>query len=519
MKWPAPERALLLRAGAAVFTGLLLAGAYPPVDIDLLAWCAFVPLILAVRGQSLRRAAGLGALAGSTFWLSTLFWLTRVTFAGWVTICLYCAIYWIPFAWFCSRLFTRRGRYLFPLLAACLWVGLEHLRSQLFTGFAWNTLAVSQVHQLSILQLASWGGAAAIAFVVIFFNAALSVALVRLCTVSHRRARYWQPELWMALLLLLGVRHWGDAQLSVSRPETDCVSVGLIQPNIPQVEKWSSAHEQRIYESLERWTLLAQHAHALDLVIWPETAVPDYVRYNEDLLDFVRSQAGDGAPILVGSMDAEWLESGPLYFNSSFLINARGELLGRYDKRHLVMFGEYVPLRRWMPFMSALTPIGASFTPGQRPGLIALPNKDITMGVLICFEDTVSALSRDLALGGAHFLVTQTNDAWFDPLWGSQQHLQHGVLRSVETGLPTVRCANTGVTGMISKHGRIGDVLTGPDGHTRVGGFSIVDVPCEPIHQATFYTRHGNVFVVLCALPLFLLLLWQLWASKRPGTA
>ena len=292
-----------------------------------------------------------------------------------------------------------------------------------------------------------------------------------------------------------------------------------MQPNIPEVEKWSEAHEQRIYEALERWTVLAQQAGALDLVIWPETAVPDYVRYNEGLLDFVRSQAGDGAPILVGSMDAEWLDSGPVYFNSSFLINGQGELLGRYDKRHLVMFGEYVPLRRWLPFMSALTPIGASFTPGRRPGLIPLPGPEVVMGVLICFEDTVSALSRDLALGGAHFLVTQTNDAWFDPLWGSRQHLQHGILRSVETGLPTVRCANTGVSGLITGGGRVRELLTDPEGDARIAGFSIVEVPCARIPQATPYTLHGDVFVAWCAAPLFLLLLRTLLRRRQHPVA
>jgi apolipoprotein N-acyltransferase len=185
----------------------------------------------------------------------------------------------------------------------------------------------------------------------------------------------------------------------------------------------------------------------------------------------------------------------PRYFNSSFLFETNGVLAQGYDKRHLVMFGEYVPLERYLPFMTAMTPIGASFSPGATSTVFRLEGPDVAFSSLICFEDTVAGLARESVRNGARLLINQTNDAWFDPSAASRQHMAHCILRCVENGVPAIRVGNTGVTCCIDPHGRITEILEGKDGHSAFPGFvcSSVVVPGEEF-TFTPYTRHGDLF-------------------------
>lgn len=244
-------------------------------------------------------------------------------------------------------------------------------------------------------------------------------------------------------------------------------------------------------------------------MIWPETAVPDYVRESRRSYALVRELARQGAPILVGSMDIAWAdEGGPEYYNSSLLFDRNGMLVEVYDKQHLVMFGEYIPLRRFLPFMTAMTPIEESFDPGSESKVFELASPSISFSVLICFEDTVARLSRRAVRNGAQLLINQTNDAWFEETIASWQHMTHSVFRAVENRTPMVRTANTGVSCGIDAYGRIHDLLADGDGHTFITGFNIVHsrVPAKD-RALTFYTRYGDVFgwtgVVVNAALLF----------------
>ena len=184
-----------------------------------------------------------------------------------------------------------------------------------------------------------------------------------------------------------------------------------------------------------------------------------------------------------------------------------------YDKRHLVVFGEYIPLQPYVPFIKALTPISESFSPGSTSTVFCLERPPVRFSVLICFEDTVARLARDSVRNGARLLVNQTNDAWFDPSSASRQHMIQCVFRCVENGVPAVRCANTGVSCTIDRLGRIRDVLDDGAGHVSVMGFrwSRVDVPGAAM-PLTFYTRHGDVFAQACLVLGLIAIGW----SARP---
>jgi apolipoprotein N-acyltransferase len=252
------------------------------------------------------------------------------------------------------------------------------------------------------------------------------------------------------------------------------------------------------------------------LVIWPETALPDDVVSSPRSYELVRSLCEQGTPILVGSMDTVYRDDrAPAYFNSSFLFDRHGALIQGYDKRHLVMFGEYVPLERYLPFMTAMTPIGASFSPGATSTVFRVESAPVAFASLICFEDTVAPLARESVRNGARLLINQTNDAWFDPSAGSRQHMAHCVLRCVENRVPAVRVGNTGVTCSIDSFGRMEGVLKNSDGRVAFPGFlcTSVTVPGEGF-ELTPYTRHGDVFGQVSA---GLGMLLTAWMMIRPG--
>lgn len=523
-------RSLLQRWGAeaaAVLTGLLLAAAFPPLELREAAWIALVPLLVAVRFVSPRDALRLGFAAGALGWLLSIHWLSRVTVAGWCLLSLYCALYVGAAAWFAARWWRRHGtdRFL-PNLAfmaglAAWWAGLEWVRSHFATGFPWNALGVSQYRNAALLQVAAWGGVYAVSALIVWVNAGIAATVLRYAERGGRWGRRPHPELFAAFLLVAlafagGVYRIRGMDLGETR-----LRAALIQTNIPQDDKWDEAKVELIYQRLRDLTLAALHSGPLDLVIWPESALPDDVRSSPPSYDLVYTLCTNGVPILVGSMDTEWPDAGPpRYFNSTFLFDAEGMLAGAYDKRHLVPFGEYVPLRRLLPFMKAMTPIPDSFTPGRTSTVFRLSSPPVSFSALICFEDTVAPLARTSVRNGARLLVNQTNDAWFDPSSASRQHMAQCVLRCVENAVPAVRVANTGVTCHIDRRGAVRAILADDRGGTVFEGFIPVTVEVPPDDMPlTFYTRHGDLFAVT-ALLAGLATALALWRDGRaPGFA
>ncbi|MBN1269241.1 MAG: apolipoprotein N-acyltransferase [Kiritimatiellae bacterium] len=506
---------------AAVSTGLLLAASFPPLEIKEAGWFALVPFLLAAAKVDPRRSARLGFLAGAVFWLFSIHWLTHVTIVGWITLALYCALYVMPFtviaAWWIRRWGTggiARNIALMGVLALS-WVGLEYLRSTLFTGFPWNPLGVSQYRNLTIIQAAEWGGVYAVSAVMVWVNAAIALTILRHLELRGRIRLRPHPELIAGLLVWVGVHAYGWSTFRAPVPAGVPFRAALIQPNIPQVEKWTAEFVTAIYTRLQSLTEAAVRVGPPDLVIWPETAVPDDIRDSAPSYTLVYELARLGVPILVGSMDAAWTdEEGPVYYNSSFLFDTAGSIVQGYDKQHLVIFGEYVPFRRALPFMKAMTPIQESFSAGSTATIFRVEGNAAPFSVLICFEDTVARLARKAVRNGARLLVNQTNDAWFDPSSGSRQHMTHCVFRCVENRVPAFRATNTGVTCAIDRFGRVYDELLDDKGRTLIAGFRITEADVPPADlRLTFYTRHGDVLGILGVAVMVVMLV----VSRIPG--
>lgn len=486
---------------AAMLSGILLFLSFPPFEVAFLGWIALIPLIVTCAGATPRRAAFLGWLAGALFFTGTLYWLRHVSWLGFIALAFYCALYFIPFAIFISlrpcgwRNMKRFKNIGWILGASLVWVASEYLRSLLFTGFGWNLLGVSQYAQGSLIQIAQWGGVYLISAVMIFVNVASSATLLQYTSGLRSSGYRLHIELMSACFLVALTSCFGLRVLLAEEAPSKPIRIALIQPNIPEVGNWEIADPELIYKRLENLTDLAGRTLDLDLIIWPETALPDCVRYSPRSAELIqRTTAATGVPLLVGSMDLAWNTVGePDFFNCSILFNPSGELLETYKKQHLVLFGEYIPFDEKIPAINALTPIGSSFTPGKEATQFNLPADPRAFSALICFEDVLPHLARRAAQAGATWLVNQTNDSWFDPDCGSKQHMANAIFRSVETRLPMVRCTNTGITCAIDSKGIISQTI-GP----RTEGFHTVEIHPITNPQLTFYTRFGDLFAQTC---------------------
>ncbi len=513
----------------ATCTGILLFSAFPPLEWAWAAWLALVPLGLAVAGRRLGEASALSFWAGLVFWIPSLWWIHRVTIAGWIALSAYCALYMIPPAWVFAELGrrsvpSRPGGSLGSALAiAATWVGWEVVRGRLATGFPWNDLGVSQYRHWGWIQHAAWGGVPAVSVAVAFFNGlAWSWAWARMERVRPPTAR--AEHLVGGCLLLLA---WlsGLAQLATPVASDVELRVALVQPAVPQNEKWTPESYTRMYQDLQRLSLAAL-ALQPSLLVWPETALPENVRESREPLALVHSVTSHGVPLVFGALDAERDDDGNVrYYNAAILM--KPELaLEVYRKQHLVLFGEYVPFRSVLPVLGRLVPMDFDLTPGHTPTVFRIQQPaEIPFSTMICFEDTMAPLARRFVQQGARWLLVLTNDAWFDGTWGHRQHFVQSIFRAVECGVPLVRCANSGVTGWVDPKGRIGGrqgeaagTLPITDAHGRpVMGFLTVQVPIALAGwNATPWVRHGPWFPwTLACIGVTLTLVVAVVAYKR----
>jgi apolipoprotein N-acyltransferase len=233
------------------------------------------------------------------------------------------------------------------------------------------------------------------------------------------------------------------------------LKVAVIQGNIDQVEKWLPATKATTLDKYLRMTRHELAGQAPDLVVWPETAVPFYLNESRELTRLTSLAATGGVHILTGSPHRN-IDPGAKnyrYYNSAFLIDGRGRVTGRYDKEHLVPFGEYVPLKKLLFFLGPLVEATADFSPGT--DLHPIPCQNTRLGVLICFESIFPDLARRQTDAGAGLLINLTNDAWYGRSSAPWQHLSMAVFRAVENRRGLARAANTGVSGFIDPLGRM----------------------------------------------------------------
>jgi apolipoprotein N-acyltransferase len=410
-------------------------------------------MLVAAVSRPPRIAFGWGWLAGLVFFMVLLRWLNftfRVyTAMPWPVSLLptlalagYCGLYFALVACAVAWITARRSPTWALAAAPFLWIAAEWGRGRILGGFPWGTLGYTQYQHLPVIQVAELGGVHAVSFVVIAVNVAFACALV----LSWRRAVL---ALALAGVLVLATLQFGWSRLRETWPQPE-VTVAVVQPAIDQPLKWDPEFAER---TLAISLALTQQAGAVhpDLTVWPETSTPTPVRRDPGLLATLRDLAtAYRMPLLVGSIDLD--DRGGLPRNSAFLLTEQG-IVGRYDKIHLVPFGEYVPLSRLIGFVRGWAEFIADLEPGSQPVVFAGP--PAPFGVVICYEGIFPELFRDFVRRGARLMVNMTNDAWFGRTSGPVQHLAMYAFRAIEHRISVVRVANTGVSAFIAPSGQM----------------------------------------------------------------
>lgn len=485
-------------AGAS---GWILTLGFAPFSQPVAAWIGLIPLAYYGQRQQpeTRETFLLGWFFGLSHFLTSLSWLQTVTIAGWVVLSAYLAVYpalwfvlWVRFSGQNPSRMTSLGNIRHGFLGASAWVLTEWLRGVVFTGFGWNSLGVSQGDLLLIAQVADLGGVLLVSWVVVFAGLTLTLTARRF-ELEIRGSQKWRPR-WdfTAGVIVVGLTMvYGARTLLRPLPEPSIrLRYAAIQPSVPQ-DPWRSAKVSRVADELRKWSELALiGGEAVDLLVWPESLAGTGWREEPELQSAVQAVRRMGArALLLGSLDVR----GPDTFNCAVLLQGpEGKVPEVYDKTHLVVMGEYVPLADFFPWLRRLVPPGGDLTAGQEPGIFSMESPNIRMAPLICFEDTVPRVVRRAARKLPHLLVNLTNDAWFGSSAGSRQHLENARLRAVETRLPLLRATNDGVTALINPRGVITAEVRDPvSGSVREPGFLAGELELgEP--QTTFYTRWGE---------------------------
>lgn len=483
---------------SALVLGCLSGGLFwasiPRPDFSLVAWVFLIPCLLATAwlppGQALAAAMAGGVVSGvgRAYWIApTIHQYGNVPYVPAILttalLIAYLGAYWIAFFWIYGKL--SRPSLLTPWLAGFVWILLEWIQSWLLSGFPWYLVGYTQHANLPLLQVASLTGVYGLGFLVVLVNAA--IAQLFSCKLALSRiAGILAPP----ILLLTVVHLWGSNRLeSLQAERGDTLLIGVIQGNVSQDRKW--LQDQRKAATAHFSGLARQFpADSLDLIVFPETALPFYLEHpanqehRAELANLARTLR---TPLLVGSLGGTPAEG---VFNRAFLFDRSGEVVDYADKVHLVPFGEYLPFPWLFGHLRGLTAESGMFTHGAEHKALRLPGAGVRFGIFICFESVFPAITRTLANLSSSFLVTTTNDAWFGYTAAPRQHFIKAVLRAVETGLPVVRAANTGISGSISAAGEIQQT-------TGLFQTETFFATVTPRIRTTFYSRHGDLLILL----------------------
>ncbi len=396
-----------------------------------------------------------------------------------------------------TSLIVRRAGPSGLLVAPAVWVATELGRGRLFTGFPWVLLGYSQAPLLPVAQLASAIGVYGLsAFVAMLSAAGAYLVLVR------GRSRYVPAT--VAGVLLVTVAVWGSLRIADGRltREGTAITVGLVQGNVPQDQKWDPMRSGTIFRDYLSLTKTAI-AHGARFVVWPEASTP-FV-FGQDVAGTAQIEAlarAAQATLLIGS---DYVEGGQ-YYNAAIVVRPDGRVGPVYRKMHLVPFGEYVPLKPVFFFAAPLVRAVSNFSAGDEATL--LPVDGHAASTAICYEIVYPELVRRFVDEGSQLLTTITNDAWFGRSSAPYQHFEQASLRAVEEGRYLVRSANTGISGIVDPYGR---VLARTKLFTPVAMVGTVRF----LTDTTLYARFGDVIAYLCCAITLAALLAALTDRRR----
>jgi apolipoprotein N-acyltransferase len=563
------RRALLL----SITSGLLFYLSFAPVEFSPLAWLAPVPLLCLVRLEEPTRRMGWACyLGGLAFFAPALHWMRLgdpLMYFAWWSLAGYLAAYF-PIAVGLMRVAVHRWKVPLVIAAPLIWVGLEFARAHLMTGFAWYFVGHSQYRWLELIQISDVVGAYGVSFVMIATAAALTGMIpaswmVRLGLINTNKpmpadeidqpAVTTRPTSYIegmtpahAWPVLAAVAYmaavWGYGAMSRSQADFQHgPRVALIQGNFPASIR--IAEDKRMPQLLTHLKLTGLAVREQpDIIVWPEAmfrwplasapagwtdeqiqkaspyAPVEFWRDTNVARTLINEAEKTNAAMIFGIECVDLKATGVDQFNSALLVNTERGIASRYDKIHLVPFGEYIPFQKSMPWLSKFTPYPMDFGLDAGTQAVVFEHRDWRMIPVICFEDTVPHLVRHM-IGSAtkgdtdrpvDMLVNLSNDGWFHGSSGLDQHLITSAFRAVECRTPLIRAVNTGVSAVIDGDGAIREPDVMIDGDTlkkttfvdpqtgrwrkQVNAALVQAVPLD--NRRSLYVRYGDWFALLC---------------------
>ncbi len=475
----------------ALFAGIVSATGFAPLNLWPVTLAAFAVLVLLVAdAQTLRGVLLRGWLFGVGHFALGLNWIAGAfryqdampVWLGWVAV-VALAIYLAVYPAMAAGLAWRGGRgrpFVLVVFFAAAWIVTEWLRAGVFTGFAWNPLGVVLV-PTPVDGLARWIGSYGLSGLAALFAGTLALAVI------DRRRISWV----VGLAIALPAAGWLAVHGGTGTTDR---TIRIVQPNIGQQDKHEPAFDERNFRRLA--ALTGKPGPAPRLILWPEAAVPYFLEEERWARERIAALMGPNDAILTGGDALVFDRRGKVTAarNSLFAMTADAELIGRYDKAHLVPYGEYLPMR---PLLSAiglsrLVPGDLDFLAGPGPRTFALPGFG-KAGVQICYEIIFSGEVVD-ARDRPDFVFNPSNDAWFGS-WGPPQHLAQARLRAIEEGMPVVRSTPTGISAVIDAHGRLLFALP----YEKAG---YIETRLPAAQSPTLFARFGNILPLAFALLL-----------------
>jgi apolipoprotein N-acyltransferase len=488
----------------AGITGILIWLSFPGGgELWPLLFVALVPLFVVIRKGSCKEAGLYGLAAGIVHFLLLLYWIVTVleqygnlhwviSVLALVALAFYMSIYLLIFSILARYVFLAFPAGVVLWLLPTLWVGIDWLRGILFSGFPWMDLGYGLWEKTDLIQIADLFGHHGVTWTIVFTNVFLTILLSQKQRVTSVFILVTSLVLVFGSSALYSKLRIAEISTIISDHNIKRMKVGIVQGNIDQSLKWSESHQK---ETVDRYLSLSRTLFTekpVELLVWPETALPFYPQNNEYMRLLEEMTSEYGIALLTGAPWYEIIDRKARkveFFNSALLLDPAGQFSGKYYKTHLVPFGEYVPLKKLLPFLAPLVEAAGDFSAGKVKEPLVWEGGRI--GVLICFESVFPEISRKWVRSGANMLINLTNDAWYGMSSAPHHSLAMSVFRAVETRRSLVRSANTGISAFISPLGRIDSRSELFQPH----GFSAEVMLFE---ETTFWTRYGYLFGPFC---------------------
>ena len=481
-----------------IISGFTTGLAFHPLGLGFLAWGSFVPLIHVFNISHFRKNIIYGYIFGLSFNLTAFYWIGVNSGADFITVLgsLFAAVFYLAFFWAVAGLLFSliskghqhiSGNIFFPFII----VLIEYVRSFGALGFPWSNLALTQSNYIYFIQFIEVTGTYGVSFFIIGFN-------VILYNVTQKKISLLKGLSFISLILI-GLSIAGAGRILSLPKSNQKISVAVVQPNVNPNTKWQNKKEIIAFmDSLHQESIKFKP----DLIVFPETALPSYlVRDNRTRGTLQSTVDSSGIPLLTGTIHTSFENNFRYYYNSSMFIipQKKYEL---YSKIHLVPFAEYdlIP-----SIFHPLTKLNINIDRGNfKSGnnYKVFKHENLLFSNLICYESSIPKISRTFVSKGAEFLIIQANDGWLGSSFGPYQHFELARLRAIENRIPIVRCANTGISGIINIDGSIKTKV-------QLNEEKIIFESLSSNKNGSFYTKYGDIFAIIISIIILIVILYK----------